>query len=75
MNVLRCECSTRIASADDDELVALAAEHAWRVHGMQLTRDLVLANAEPDSTVHRAGTKEAETDEAIHPCMRRPKPK
>jgi hypothetical protein len=57
MNVLRCECGTEIGSADDDELVALAAEHAWRVHGMQLTRDLVLANAEPDSTAHRASNE------------------
>jgi predicted small metal-binding protein len=45
--ILRCECGTQIAGPDDDELAALAADHAWRIHGMQLTREDVLSQAEP----------------------------
>jgi hypothetical protein len=45
--VLRCECGTAVISADDAELVLLAIDHGWRVHGMHLTPDEVLAQAEP----------------------------
>ncbi len=48
--VVRCECGTEVISADDDELVELAIAHGWRVHGMQFTREAVLARAEPVTT-------------------------
>ena len=34
--LLRCECGTDVASSEHDALVALAAEHAWRMHRTRL---------------------------------------
>jgi len=45
--VLRCECGTEITGPDDEELAALATDHARRVHGMQLTRENALTQAVP----------------------------
>jgi predicted small metal-binding protein len=54
--IVRCECGTDVASSEDDELVALAADHAWRMHRMRLTRELVMSRAE----TNRAAFNDAE---------------
>lgn len=43
--IVRCECGTEVGSADEDELVALAQDHAWRAHRMHLARHAVLERA------------------------------
>lgn len=42
-----CDCGKVIRAASDDELVATVQEHARSVHKMELSRDQVLAMAEP----------------------------
>lgn len=42
-----CDCGTIIREQGDDQLVAAVQQHAREVHGMDLTREQVLAMAEP----------------------------
>lgn len=42
-----CDCGKVIRAASDDELVKTVQEHARGVHKMELSRDQVLAMAEP----------------------------
>lgn len=42
-----CDCGRVITASSDEELVASVQQHAHEVHNMQLTRDQVLAMAEP----------------------------
>jgi predicted small metal-binding protein len=43
--VIRWPCGT--ALRDEDELVSKAQQHAKELHGMELTREQVLAMAKP----------------------------
>jgi predicted small metal-binding protein len=45
--VLNCDCGRVVRGDTDDELVAAAQEHAREAHGMELTREQVLALAVP----------------------------
>jgi predicted small metal-binding protein len=42
-----CDCGKVIQAEDDDHLIERVQEHARTVHGMDLSRDQVLAMAEP----------------------------
>lgn len=42
-----CDCGKTLHAANDDQLVATVQKHANDVHNMQLTRDQVLAMAQP----------------------------
>ena len=42
-----CDCGKVIREPDDDALVAAVQQHASEVHDMNLTREQVLAMAEP----------------------------
>ena len=42
-----CDCGKTMRERDDDELVATVQKHAREVHNMTLTREQVLAMAEP----------------------------
>ena len=42
-----CDCGTTIRENGDDRLVASVQRHAREVHDMELTREQVLAMAEP----------------------------
>lgn len=42
-----CDCGKVIREETDDQLVASVQEHAREVHNMELSRDQVLAMAEP----------------------------
>ena len=42
-----CDCGKTMRGANDDELVSIVQRHAKDVHNMTLTRDQVLAMAEP----------------------------
>lgn len=44
---VRCDCGKVIREESDDQLVATVQEHARDAHGMELTREQVLAMAEP----------------------------
>jgi len=47
--LVTCQCGQTIRGKDDDELVANVQQHAKDVHGgMQISRDQVLAMAQPD---------------------------
>jgi predicted small metal-binding protein len=43
--VFTCECGVVLRGADDDELVANAQRHARDVHGMDVSREQILAMA------------------------------
>jgi predicted small metal-binding protein len=46
-----CQCGETIRGKDDDDLYAKAMEHAQKVHGgMQISREQVLAMAQPDNS-------------------------
>jgi predicted small metal-binding protein len=45
--VINCECGFVVRGGDDDELVTNAQQHAKDAHNMDITRDQVLAIAEP----------------------------
>ena len=45
--IIRCDCGYVARGETDDELVADAQKHAREVHDMELTRDQVLAMAQP----------------------------
>lgn len=42
-----CDCGKTIRAQSDDELVRAVQDHAQSVHAMNLSRDQVLAMAEP----------------------------
>lgn len=42
-----CDCGKTIREQTDDQLVASVQQHAREVHRMELTREQVLAMAEP----------------------------
>lgn len=42
-----CDCGKTIREESDDELVAAVQQHAQEVHEMDLTREQILAMAEP----------------------------
>lgn len=42
-----CDCGKTIREQTDDQLVAAVQQHAREVHRMELTREQVLAMAEP----------------------------
>jgi len=44
---IHCECGAGFDAADEDELVHGAQRHAREVHRMELTREQVLAMAQP----------------------------
>ena len=46
--VFTCECGVVLRGVDDDELVANTQRHAREVHGMEVTREQVLAMARPE---------------------------
>lgn len=43
--IYRCECGVVIRGKDDDDLVAQSQRHARDVHGLDVTREQVLAMA------------------------------
>jgi len=46
--ILNCDCGRVLRGDTDDELVAAAQQHAREAHGLELTRDQVLALAVPE---------------------------
>lgn len=42
-----CDCGKTIRESSDDQLIASVQKHAKQVHDMDLTREQVLAMAEP----------------------------
>jgi predicted small metal-binding protein len=42
-----CDCGKTIHASNDDELIRAVQEHAQSVHSMNLSREQVLAMAEP----------------------------
>lgn len=42
-----CDCGKTIRESSDDRLVTIVQQHAREVHNMELTREQVLAMAEP----------------------------
>jgi predicted small metal-binding protein len=45
--IINCDCGRVLRGDTDDELVAAAQKHAREAHGMELTREQVLALAVP----------------------------
>lgn len=45
--IINCDCGHVIRGDTDDELVAACQKHARDAHGMELTREQVLALAVP----------------------------
>ena len=45
--VINCDCGHVVRGRDDDELVRNAQQHAKDAHGMEITREQVLAIAQP----------------------------
>lgn len=45
-----CDCGKVIREGSDDALVASVQKHAKEVHEMELTREQVLAMAEPEAS-------------------------
>lgn len=45
--IMNCDCGRAVRGDSDDELVAAAQKHAREAHGMELTREQVLAVAVP----------------------------
>ena len=45
---MHCDCGYVIRGKTDDELVANVQEHAREVHDMELTREQILAMAQPE---------------------------
>jgi predicted small metal-binding protein len=48
MKTVRCDCGFIVRSDNDDKLVAELQKHAHDDHGMNLSREQVLAMAQPD---------------------------
>ena len=49
MKTVRCDCGFIVRSADEDKLVLELQEHAREDHGMNLSREQVLAMAQPEA--------------------------
>ena len=45
--LVNCDCGRVVRGDSDDELVSAAQKHAREAHGMELTREQVLALAVP----------------------------
>ena len=46
--VMQCDCGHVVRGETDDELVANVQNHAREVHDMEITREQVLAMAQPE---------------------------
>ena len=46
--IVQCDCGVVVRGDTDDELVANVQQHAHEVHGLELTREQVLAMAYPE---------------------------
>ena len=46
--IMRCDCGQVVRGETDDELVANVQKHAREVHDMEITREQVLAMAQPE---------------------------
>jgi predicted small metal-binding protein len=46
--IMLCDCGHVVRGDTDDELVANVQKHAREVHDMELTREQVLAMAQPE---------------------------
>jgi predicted small metal-binding protein len=46
--LVTCDCGVVVRSDTDDELVAATQEHARNAHGIELSREQVLALAVPE---------------------------
>ena len=46
--VMLCDCGQVVRGQTDDELVANVQKHAREVHDMEITREQVLAMAQPE---------------------------
>jgi len=61
--VLSCDCGFEVRAEHEDRLVAEVQQHAWEVHGMQLSPDQALqlaSRAEVDASVpSRKSAREA----------------
>ena len=49
MKTVRCDCGFIVRSDEDDKLVAELQRHARDDHSMNLSRDQVLAMAQPET--------------------------
>jgi predicted small metal-binding protein len=45
--IINCDCGRVVRGDSDDELVAAVQKHAREAHGMELTREQILALAVP----------------------------
>ena len=45
--IMQCDCGQVVRGETDDELVANVQKHAREVHDMEITREQVLAMAQP----------------------------
>ena len=45
--IINCDCGRVVRGDSDDELVAAVQKHAREAHGMELTREQILALASP----------------------------
>jgi predicted small metal-binding protein len=57
MKSVRCDCGFVVRSDDDDRLVAELQQHALDDHNMNLSRDQVLAMAQPEPDPRRSPGK------------------
>jgi predicted small metal-binding protein len=55
--IVKCDCGFVVRSDNDDKLVADLQKHAKEHHKMDLSRDQVLAMAQPESGGGTAGAK------------------
>ena len=46
--IMMCDCGHVVRGSTDDELVVNVQKHAREVHDMEITREQVLAMAQPD---------------------------
>jgi predicted small metal-binding protein len=46
--IMQCDCGHVVRGETDDELVANVQKHAREVHDMEVTREQVLAMAQPE---------------------------
>ena len=46
--IMLCDCGHVVRGDTDDELVANVQKHAREVHDMELTREQILAMAQPE---------------------------
>jgi predicted small metal-binding protein len=52
---VRCDCGFVVRSEDDERLVAQLQQHARDDHQMTLTREQILAMAQPEPDPHDTG--------------------